>query len=127
MDPISTALVAALGTLTEPIVKDAYDALKSVLIQKFGGKSDVLTAVQQLEQKPDSPGRRETLQEELTGANAVSDAEILQLAQALLDTIQAQPGGPQAIQQTVTGDRNIFSGSGNVSVQFGPSGPRRPR
>src|SRR6266850_6080633 len=121
MDPISTALLAALGKLTEPIVKDAYDALKNLLVRKFGGTSEVTTAVQQLEQKPDSTGRRETLQEELAGAKAGSDAEILQLAQALLEKIQAQPGGPQLIQQTVTGDRNIFSGSGDVTVQFGAS------
>ena len=126
MDPISTALIAAICKLAEPVVKDAYDALKNLLVRKFGRTSEVVTAVEKLEQKPDSTGRRQTLQEELAGAKAGSDSEILQLAQMLLEKIQAQPGGSEAIQQTVTGDRNIFSGSGDVSVDFGASGPRRP-
>ncbi len=125
MDPISTAIIAALGKLAEPAVRDAYDALKNLLVRKLGKKSEVMTAVEQLEQKPESAGRSATLQEEMAGAKAGSDVEILQHAQTLLEKIQAQPGGSQTIRQTVTGDGNILSGSGDVTVQLGAS--ERPR
>ena len=36
--------------------------------------------------------------------------------QALLDAIKTLPGGEQTINQTVTGDHNIFSGSGNITI-----------
>ena len=69
-----------------------------------------------MEAKPDSPGRRETLTEELAASDAAKDAEIVAAAQALLDRVRQLPGGQEVVRQTVTGDRNIFSGTGDIHI-----------
>jgi len=116
MEPVSTAMVAALAMISEKVVKDAYDGLKGLLIKKFGTQSELVATTEALEKQPDSAGRRETLKEELAAANADSDEQIVAAARALLEAIRSVPGGEQTINQTVTGDHNVFSGSGNVTV-----------
>lgn len=109
MDPITAAIVAAIATgatagITEigkKAITGAYDALKTALEKKFGPQSDLVEAVDKLEQKPDSTGRKQTLQEEIAAAKADHDPEILAAAQALLDQIKAQPGGERHIQQVI--------------------------
>ncbi len=49
-------------------------------------------------------------------AKAHQDPEILKAAEALLAKLKDTPGGREIINQTVTGDQNIFSGSGDVTV-----------
>jgi len=117
MDQITTAIVAGLGKLAEPAIKDAYNGLKTLIINRFGEKSNVVEAVEKLEQKPDSTGRRETLKEELSDANANHDEGIAKAAEILLQLLEKQPGGhDQNLQQTVHGDKNVFSGTGNVTI-----------
>ena len=116
MEPITTAIVAALASLAEPAVKDAYQALKSLIVRKLGEGSEVLTAVESLESKPDSAGRRETLNEEVAASPAAGDAEILAAVQALTAALEKLPGGSCHVQQSVTGDRNVFSGTGDISI-----------
>jgi hypothetical protein len=118
MDVILTAIIAALGSLSEAVVKDGYEALKSVIRRKFGKQSDLTDAVEKLENNPTSSGRKETLKEELLAAKADQDTEVAQAAQALLESIKASPLGQQIIQQTVTGNQNIFSATGDVMVTF---------
>lgn len=109
MDPVTTALLAAmaagaLGGVTEAgkaVVVDAYGKLKSLLAKKFGGKSDVVQAVEQVEAKPDSKGRKETLAEEIAGVKADQDPEIVQAAQMLLQAVQGLPEGGQHIQTAI--------------------------
>ncbi len=116
MEPVSTAIIAALGMLSEKVVQDAYSGLKTLLVKKFGDNSELISTTEGLEKNPDSAGRRETLKEELAAARADSDADIVAAAQQLIEAIKSQPGGEQTINQTVTGDHNIFSGSGNVTI-----------
>lgn len=99
MDPITTAIVAGLAGVGKDAIKDSYNALKSALKKKFGETSDLAEAVDKLEKKPDSEGRKATLQEEIEAVNAHKDAEIIQLAQALLEKLNEQPGGQQIINQ----------------------------
>ena len=109
MDPITTAIVAALaagvasgaGEVGQKVIVDAYSALKAALKSKFGVDSDLVEAVDQLEKKPDSAGRQETLKEEVTAAKADQAPEILKAAQDLLDLIKAQPGGEQHVQTAI--------------------------
>ena len=120
MEPITTAIIAALAKLAEPAVKDAYDGLKTLLINKFGKNSELVEAVEKVEAKPDSLGRQTMLQEEVLVAKVEQDPEILKAAEVLIEQIKAQPGGQQVthnVTQTVTGSQNTFSGTGNVSVQ----------
>lgn len=114
MDPITTAIVAALAALSKDAIKDSYNALKAALKKKFGTESDLVDAVDKLEKKPDSEGRKATLQEEVEIAKVNDDPEIIRLGQDLLDKIKEQPGGQQIINQTQT---NTVSGV-NVGGDF---------
>ena len=116
MEPITTALVAALGKLAEPAVKDAYAGLKALLVKKLGANHPVIEAVGSLERKPESDGRRGTLGEELASSAAASDAEIVSAAHALMEQVQKHAGGQQSVRQTVAGNRNIFSGTGDINI-----------
>jgi hypothetical protein len=114
MDPITTAIVAALANLSQDACKDGYVALKDALKKKFGDKSDLVDAVDKLEKKPDSEARKATVQEEVEIAKVNDDPDILKLVQDLLDKIKQQPGGREIINQTQT---NTVSGV-NVGGDF---------
>jgi len=116
MDLITTAIIAALAKLSEPVIKDAYEGLKALISRKFGDNSHIAEAVDQLEKDPGSAGRKEVLKEKIATVGAAQDLEVVGAAQALLERLQAQPGGQQLIHQVVTGNENVFSGSGNVTV-----------
>ena len=121
MDPITTALLAALAKLGEPAVRDAYEGLKAAIVRKFGSKPALAEAIAGAEAKPESAGRREVLREELSEADVASDAELVAQAQALLEALKAHPAGQQSIHQVVHGNGNMFSGTGNVLVNPKPN------
>jgi len=118
MDPITTAIVAAIAAgvskVGEQAVVDAYTKLKDLLKKKFGAKSEVVKAVKEVETKPASKARKEVLKEEVAATKADQDPQILKAAQTLLLVIKAKPGGEQIIQ-TAIGDQNIqIAGDGNI-------------
>src|SRR6266498_5549819 len=112
MDPITIAIVAAIsaGALSmNSKVEDiasAYVQLKELLVKKFGAKSKIIKAVNELESKPKSAARTAVVKEEIGAAKADQDFDLLQAAQALLKSIKALHGGTQIIQ-TAIGDQNI--------------------
>jgi len=123
MDPITGAIVAALGTLAEPAVKDAYAGLKALIVRKFGREAEVTKAVETLEAKPDSPGRRAALEEEIAAAAAAKDQELLGLARVLAERAQAS-ATTSTVHQHVHGDRNVISGTGDITINVDrPRGP----
>ena len=101
MEPIATAVIAALTAgavsgLTEAAKKsisDGYSGLKGLIKKKFGGESGVADAIEKLEAKAGSAGRRQTLIEELTATDAAADSELLGAAQSLLELVKALPQG----------------------------------
>lgn len=130
MDPITTAIVAALSAgaisglteMSKTAITDAYARLKTLLTKKFGGESDVVHAVNEVEAKPDSAGRQATLQEEVAAVKADQDQEVLHAAQTLLQLFQASPEGGQHVQ-TATGSYIAQADRGSsASVNIG----RRP-
>ncbi len=127
MDPITTAILTALSAgavsgLTEAsktAITDAYRQLKALLTKKFGGESDVVHAVNEVETKPDSAGRQATLQEEVAAVKADQDQEVLHAAQALLQLLQASPEAGQHVQ-TATGSYIAQADRGSsASVNIG--------
>ena len=128
MDPITAAILAALSAgLTEvskTAIMDAYTQIKALLASKFGGTSDVVHAVEQVEAKPDSAGRRAMLQEEITAVKADQDPDLLRTAQTLLHLLQASSAeGSQT--QTATGNYIAQADRGSTaSVNVGH--PREP-
>lgn len=116
MDPITTAIVTAVGTgLVKDVVTDSYNALKAALKKKFGDKSDLVDAVEQLEKKPDSEARKATVQEEVETAKANDHPDVVKLSQDLLDKIKEQPGGQEIINQTQTNTASGNTVSGNFN------------
>jgi hypothetical protein len=105
MDPVTLAIIAAIsagataGTsdATKKAVVDGYEGIKALIKKKFGGSAAV-EAIEKLEAKPDSAGRRETLGEEMKAINAAREPDVLSAAQSLLGLIKALPQGEQHIQ-----------------------------
>ena len=70
-----------------------------------------------MEEKPNSEGRKATVQEEVEAAKANDDSELCQLAQDLLNKLKEQPGRQQVINQTISNVKYAAtSGSGNASI-----------
>jgi hypothetical protein len=95
---LSAGVAAGVGKVGESALVDAYQELKAALKRQFGDNSEVVKAVDQLEQKPDSEGRKGMLRKEVEAVGADGDPDILQAAQQLLEQLKAQPGGEQHIQ-----------------------------
>jgi hypothetical protein len=105
MDLIATSIISAvtvgLGKIGGSVIEDSYKGLKAILIRKFGGDSDLVMAVQHVEQKPESPARKELLMEEIAAAKAEQDDEIVKAAQVLLEHIKTWPGAEEHVQQAI--------------------------
>jgi hypothetical protein len=103
MDPITAAILAAVATgVTEvgkQAVVDAYGALKTKLQEKFGGDSDLVEAVDKLEKKPESAGWKEEVETQIQATGAGDDADLQQLAQAVLEALQGTSEGQQALSK----------------------------
>ena len=122
MDIIIPAIAGALGNLGSAAVLGAYQAVKTLVQRKFGADHKMTKAIEELEQEPDSDGRKLVLQEAAKKAGADKDEEIIKAAQALLDAVKAQPGGAEAVQnivkQIVIGKKNIVAGVGDINIKL---------
>jgi len=88
MDPISVAIFGALGKLSADAITESYHALKAAIAKKYGVDSDITKAVDDVEKKPDSTGRKETLKEELANAKLDNDPELVKLAETLIEKLK---------------------------------------
>jgi hypothetical protein len=120
MDPISAAIIAALiagaTKVGERALNDAYSGLKTLILRKFGGNSELALSVEAVERAPDSEARKQVLQEEVFRARADQDAQIRRAAQTLLDQIAAKPGGQQLIRDVMESGMIV---GGDVSADRG--------
>ena len=129
MDPITAAILAALGTgalssvskLGQEAVLDAYDGLKKLIRRRFGDAGEVARAVDDLEAHPDSDARKAVVDETMRTANVAADPDIVSAANAVLESVRALPGGVDVIQsvsQTVTNSKNVAQAAhgGNATV-----------
>jgi hypothetical protein len=124
MDPITiivSALVAGAAagatSVAEQTLKDAYAGLKALIRRKFGDKGDVDVAVEQVEKKPDSPAWKEVLKEELAGAGADQDTEVLQAATDLLALLQPKKAVDSS--QTATANHGSAAATGRGAAAVG--------
>ena len=91
MDFITSAIASAVGSLGLEGVKHGYTKLKELLQGKFGEKSALAEAVEQLEKNPESPARQAVVAEELAKVGADTDEEVLTAAKQLHSTIKFFP------------------------------------
>lgn len=130
MDPITLAITAALtagatGGVTDAAKKaivDCYEGVKALIKKKFGSQSDVTEAMEKLEAKPNSEGRKQTLAEEIKIVAGEKDQDLLSAAQKLLELVKALPGGEQHIQMAV-GVGNAIADRGGVAMSNVSSWP----
>jgi hypothetical protein len=98
MDPITTAIVAALPAVASDLVKssikDAYEGLKAVIRRKWGEAAALAEAVEDLEANPKSKGQTLLLEEKVADAKATEDTEVMQaLAKLVTELKEANIGG----------------------------------
>jgi hypothetical protein len=93
MDPITAAIAtgaaAGLTSTASQAVRDAYEALKDVIHQRFP-RADIAS----VEELPESSAKQASLSEDLVRFGAAQDAEVLRLAEALVMVIERE--APQA-------------------------------
>ena len=127
MDPITlivTALAAGAAAAAKDVggdaVKSAFNGLKALIVRKLGGKADVENAVAQVEQKPESAGRKETLKEELQAAGVDKDEEVLKLVQSFLALLEKN-GVQTGVSQSIGTATATASGGGTAvgAIQVG--------
>jgi len=107
MDPITTAIVAALPALASDLVtssmKDAYQGLKAVIRRKFGESSQVARAVVALEADPGSKAQAAVLEEKVAVAKATEDPDVMKaLAELVKSLKEAKIGGEAVASINVT-------------------------
>jgi hypothetical protein len=95
---VSAGAVAGTTDTAKSAIADAYGGLKSLIKKKFGHDSDIAEAIEKVEAKPDSDGRKKTLTEELEAVNSTTDPELDSAAQALVALVRALPQGEKYIQ-----------------------------
>lgn len=116
MEPITllitalvTGLSAGLTDVAQKAVGEVFNAFNARLQQKIAGHPDAENALQAVESKPESQARQAVLKEELESLEAQKDAQLLGLAQAVLQT--ADPDGAQAGKYKIA-----VSGSQGVTI-----------
>ena len=112
MDPISTAIVAAVAKLSEPAIRDAYDGLKAIIARKFGREHSVTKAIEDVEANPKSDGRKVVLSEEVTSANPGADADVMAAVQQLLDRLEKSGVPTASMRVEAKGERSVAIGGG---------------
>jgi len=84
MDPISTAITAALAAgITQGAVSDAFTALKQLIRTKYGKKCKISDAIVHLENEPNSETHHIEIQKQVRAIKADKDTDILEAAQKL--------------------------------------------
>lgn len=135
MDPLTTAIVAALsagiasGTTEagKSAVLDAYKGLKQMIQKKFGKDNEIVKAVDNLEKKPDSQGRVTVLEEEVELSDAHKDSELLQAARHLMEMVKPHQAavGKNVFQAEKMEGFNVAETIGSITQTFGDTRERK--
>lgn len=99
MDPVTTALIAAVSSglkaVADEAVLDVYKSIKSAIKKKLG----ISKAIAELEANPNSKERQQALAENLAAKDADKDPEILRLANKLIQALQETEAGRKAVSK----------------------------
>jgi hypothetical protein len=101
MDPITTAIVAAIPAVASELVKssikDAYAGLKTVIGRKWGGPSGLATAVKELEADPTSKKKAASVEKIVASSTAANDREVMEAVAKLVDELKKEGIGGEAV------------------------------
>jgi hypothetical protein len=101
MDPITTAIVAAVSTgvttVGKQAVVDAYNGLKKIIASKFEKDNQVSKAIAEVEKNPNSRGQQMVLSEQVAATKADQDAEVVKMAQELIEALKSTEAGSKAV------------------------------
>ena len=106
MEPVTTMIASAIALgaaaglkpMVAQAIKDAYDGLKRLIIDRYRDKAEVVDAVEYVSKNPEAEKRRAVLEEALTDAGATKDATLLEAAKAVHVAVeQHAPDLPQSI------------------------------
>lgn len=104
MDPVAGAIIAAVagglvsGT-AEGLAGQAYQSLTAAIRRKKGEDSDLVEAVEKLEQRPESAGWQEEVAAQAQATDAARDPELLALAERLIVALEDTQAGQQALSK----------------------------
>jgi hypothetical protein len=82
---LAMGAAAGLKPTAEQAVKDAYNGLKQILIDRYKMSQ---TSLAQLEENPQSKARQSVVQESLKHDQVVGDEELLQQAKSVMQEVQ---------------------------------------
>ena len=124
MDPITTAVVAALPALASDVaksaVKDAYDALRTIICRRWGETSSVAKAVDALESDPSSREHARALEEKIADIKATEDPDVMKALAKLVESLKkTDTGGPATTQINLSvqgGDNQGVIGAQHVTI-----------
>ncbi|MDT3778279.1 SUMF1/EgtB/PvdO family nonheme iron enzyme [Nitrospira sp. MA-1] len=122
MDPvtISSLLAAAAGALGGEAVKDAYKVTKQAIKDLFGQDEDLLEALDDVEAKPQSRLKQETLQGQIEKHDFSQNRELLQhLAELERLLIQKELYVSTTYSATQSGSGGLAQGPGAIAAGAG--------
>jgi hypothetical protein len=126
MDPITTAIVAAIPALASDLVKssvkDAYKGLKGIIRRKWGDAAPISKAITAIEEDPTSKAQAAVLEEKVGAVKATEDADVLQALRVLVEQMKTHGIGGEAvasiqlnisggIQTGIIGAQNVSAGT----------------
>ena len=127
MDPvtISSLLAAAAGALGSEAVKDLYQATKQAIKDLFAKDENLLEALDDVEDKPQSKNRRKMLEEQLGKVEITQHQDILdglvKLESFMVENKLYSPktyiGRQSGSGSLVQGKKNIGVGKGGVAAK----------
>jgi len=98
MDPITTAVVAALAAgVTQGSVADAYNFVKQLIKTKFD--NNIIEVIESLEKEPSSDIGKKWLQEKVQENHLDKDTNILDAAKKLMDEVEKSSGDENHVMQ----------------------------
>lgn len=132
MDPITTALIAALtvgatsgvSDTAKRAIAEGYESLKGLVKKKLSPHGEVMEAIDKLQANPQSSPRQGVLAEEMAKTTAAKDPELLTASNVLLEIIRSLPQGEQHVQQIAHGI-GIAQASGSSKASVNMSGVKR--
>lgn len=121
MDPITTAIVAAIASgVTKAGIESAYEGLKAVIRLKWGETAPIIRAIVELEADPSSKARVAVLAEKVNAVKANDDPEVKWALAHLIQEMKARGiggGAVAGIHITRGIAQGIFGVEGDVNVR----------